>query len=68
MWYYGVVERVEKRDDRMIEVDVRWSEEFIACGESDLIEELLRKHLWNPEKPEKGVWRQDAHGYLRIIE
>ena len=41
----------------MIKVDVRWSEEFVACGESDLTEKLLKKHLWNPEKLKKGAWR-----------
>ena len=26
----------------MIKVDIKWEEYFIACGESDLIEEILK--------------------------
>ena len=35
----------------MIKVDIKWEESFIACVESDLTEEILKKHLWNPETP-----------------
>jgi len=28
----------------MIKVDIKWEESFIACGESDLTEEILKKH------------------------
>ena len=34
--------RGNKRDDNMIKVDIKWEESFIACGESDLIEEILK--------------------------
>ena len=32
-----------RRDDKMINVDIKWEEYFIACGESDLTEEILKK-------------------------
>ena len=35
----------------MIKVDIKWEEYFIACGESDLTEEILKNHLWNLETP-----------------
>ena len=35
----------------MIKVDIKLEESFNACGESDLTEEILKKHLWNPETP-----------------
>ena len=31
-----------RRDDKMIKVDIKWEESFIACGESDLTEEILK--------------------------
>ena len=34
-----------KRDNKVIKADIRWSEESVACGESDLTEELLKKNL-----------------------
>ena len=42
----------------MIKVDIKWEESFISCGESDLTEEILKKHLWNPETP-KNYMRGD---------
>ena len=30
----------------MIKVDIKWEESFIACVESDLTEEILKKHLF----------------------
>ena len=57
MWCCGVVERVNKRDEKVIKVDIKWYEQFVACGESDKIEEILKKHLWNPITTRKGVWR-----------
>ena len=51
MWCCGIVTRLKRRDDKMIKVDIKWEKFFIACGESDLIEDILKKHLWNPETP-----------------
>ena len=34
----------------MIKVDIKWEESFIACGESDLTEEIL--------KNTSGIWRR----------
>ena len=34
----------------MIKVDIKWEEYFIACGESDLTEEILKKTC--------GIWRR----------
>ena len=52
----------------MIKLDIKWEEYFIACGESDLTEEILKKHLWNPETPKKYAWRQNVRQYLTTIE
>ena len=35
----------------MIKVDIKWEESFIACGESDLTKEILKKHMCNQETP-----------------
>ena len=43
MWCCGIVTRVKRRDDNMIKVDIKWEESFIACCESDLTEEILKK-------------------------
>ena len=53
MWCCGIVTRVKRRDNKMIKVDIKLEEYFIACGESDITEEILKKHLWNPETPKK---------------
>ena len=37
----------------MIKLDIKWEEYFIACGESDLTEEISKKNLWNLETPKK---------------
>ena len=42
MWCCGIVTRVNRREDKMIKVDIKWEESFIACGESDLTEEILK--------------------------
>ena len=59
---------MKKRDDKLIRVDIKWDEQFVACGESDKMEEILKKNLWNPSTPRKGAWRQDVREYLRTIE
>ena len=45
MWCCGIVTIVKRRDGKMIKIDIKWEEYFIACGESDLTEEILKKHL-----------------------
>ena len=40
-----IVTRFNRRDNKMIKVDIKWEESFIACGESDLTEDILKKHL-----------------------
>ena len=55
MWCCGVVERVKTRDDRVIKVGIKWYEQFVGCGESDKMEEILKKILWNPSTPRKGA-------------
>ena len=42
MWCCGIVTRFKRRDDKMIKVDIKWEESLIACGESDLTEEILK--------------------------
>ena len=41
-WCCGIFTRVKRRDDKMIKVDIKWEESFIACGVSDLTEEILK--------------------------
>ena len=45
MWCCGVVQLVRQRDDKELRLDVRWDKEFIAEGESEKPEELLKKLL-----------------------
>ena len=68
MWCCGIVTRVNRRYDKMIKVDIKWEEYFIACGESDLTEEILKKNLQNPETTKKYAWRQNVQRYLTTIE
>ena len=68
MWCYGIVTRVKRRDNKMIVVDIKWEESFLSCGESEQLEEILNKHLWNPETPTTYAWRQDVQRYLTIME
>ena len=68
MWCCGIVTRVKRRDDKMIKVDIRWEEYFIAFGESYLTEDILKKHLWNLEKRKKYTWMQNVQRYLTTIE
>ena len=46
----------------MIKVDIKWEESFIACGKSDLTEKILKKHLWNPETPNKYMRGDRMYG------
>ena len=68
MWCCGIVTRFKRRDDKMIKVDIKLGESCIACGESDLTEETLKKHLWNTETPKKYVWKQNVRRHLTTIE
>ena len=45
MWCCIIVTIFNRRDNKMIKVDIKWEESFIACGESDLTEEILKKTL-----------------------
>ena len=42
MWCCKIVTRVKRRHDKMIKVDIKWEEPFIACVESDLTENILK--------------------------
>ena len=42
MWCCGVINRVKTRYDKVIKVEIKWDEQFFACGESDKIEEILK--------------------------
>ena len=44
MWCCGIATRVKRRYGKMIKVDIKWEEPFIACGESDLTEEILKNY------------------------
>ena len=39
-----VVDRVKTRYDKVIKVDIEWNEKFVACGESDKMEKILKKN------------------------
>ena len=52
----------------MIKVDIEWEESFIACVESDITQDILEKHLWNPKTPKKYAWRQNVRQYSITIE
>ena len=41
MWCCGVVKRVKTRDEKVIKVDIKWDENFIAYGGSDRIKDIL---------------------------
>ena len=41
----GVVERVKTPDEKVIKVDIKWDEKFVACAESDNTKELLTKQF-----------------------
>ena len=34
IWCCGDIERVKRRDDEVMTVDIKWDEQFMACGES----------------------------------
>ena len=68
MWSCRVVEELKTKDDKVIKVDIKWDEQFFACGESEKMEGMLNCFLWNTSTPRKGVWRQDVREYLRTIE
>ena len=53
MWCCVVFEIVKTRDDKVIKVYIKWDEQFFACGESEKMEEILKKHLWNTSTPRK---------------
>ena len=68
MWCCGVVQRVKRRDNKVIMTEIEWDKEFITCGEPEMTKELLKKSLWNPETPKKGAWRQDMREYLTRMQ
>ena len=51
----------------MIKLHIKWEESFIACGESDLTEEILKKIVESGDA-EKYAWRQNVPRYLTTIE
>ena len=69
MWCCGIVTRAKRMDDKMIKVDIKWGESFIAFGESDITEEILRKKLVESgDAKKKYAWRQNVQRYLTTIE
>ena len=59
---------MKTRDDNVIKLDIKWDEKFVACGESEKMEEILKTYLWNPITPRTGAWRQDVREYMRTID
>ena len=67
IWCYDIVERVKTGDNKAIKVDIKWDEKFVACGESNKMEEISNFFLCIPSTTRKDVWRQDIREYLRTI-
>ena len=42
LWCCGVVEIVKTRYEKVIKVDLKWDEQFVAFGESEKMEEVLK--------------------------
>ena len=42
MWCCGVVERLKISDENVIKLDIKWDEQFVVCGESDKMEDILK--------------------------
>ena len=42
MWCCRVVQRVNTRDEKVIKVDIKWDEQFVACGEGEKMQEILK--------------------------
>ena len=64
MWCCGVVERLKKRDDKVIKLDIKWDEQFVACGESEKTEEILNFCVESQHTEERGV----EVGRARILD
>ena len=65
MWCCGVVERVKTRGEKVIKVYIKWDEQFVACGESGKMEEILKKtFVGSQHTEERGVDAERA----RILE
>ena len=47
-----------RRDDKIVKVDIKWEESFIACGESDLTEEILKNTCGIQRRRKIYAWRQ----------
>ena len=54
MWCCGDVTRVKKRDDKVIKVNIKWDKEFVAVGESEEDEQLLKKNCGIPRLHGRG--------------
>ena len=37
----------------------------MAFGENEEGKEILKKRMWNPETPRRGVWRQDMQEFVK---
>ena len=42
MWCCGVVEIFNTRYYKVVKVDIKWDEQFVSCGESEKMEEVLK--------------------------
>ena len=66
MWCCGIVTRVKRRDKKMIILEIKWEESFVSFGESEQLEEILKKTL-----VESGDRKGETDGYIgwgRIYE
>ena len=64
MWCCGVVERFNTRDGKVIKLDIKWDEQFIVCGESEKIEEILKTFVEYYHTEERGM----EAGHAIILE
>ena len=58
-----------KKDNTTIVATVKWDIDCIGEGEADVTEsEILKKNLWNPDKPKPGAWREDLRHLMRTFD
>ena len=70
VWCPGIVERsTMKKDNTTIVATVKWDINCIGEGEADVTKsEILKKNLWNLDKPKPGAWREDLHHLMRTFD
>ena len=55
MWCCGVFERDNTRDYKVIKLEIKLDEQFVACGESDKMEEIFNFFVESQNTKEMNV-------------